>query len=93
MRKSNYNIITQTNISIPAEWKTELENLARIYSVEKGETITIAPCDVVRTLKSIVNCLNSIVLLKIKRNAKIWLISSMKCKNNIISHGIFAELQ
>ena len=22
------------------EWKTELENLARIYSVEKGETIT-----------------------------------------------------
>ena len=22
------------------EWKTELENLARIYSVEEGETIT-----------------------------------------------------
>lgn len=30
----------QINISIPLEWKTELENLARIYSVEEGETIT-----------------------------------------------------
>ena len=30
----------QINISIPAEWKIELENLARIYSVEEGETIT-----------------------------------------------------
>lgn len=30
----------QINISIPTEWKTELENLARIYSVEEGETIT-----------------------------------------------------
>ena len=30
----------QINISIPFEWKTELENLARIYSVEEGETIT-----------------------------------------------------
>ena len=30
----------QINISIPAEWKTELENLARIYSVEEGKTIT-----------------------------------------------------
>lgn len=30
----------QINISIPSEWKTELENLARIYSVEEGETIT-----------------------------------------------------
>lgn len=29
-----------TNISIPLEWKTELENLARIYSVEEGKTIT-----------------------------------------------------
>ena len=28
------------NISIPSEWKTQLENLARIYSVEEGETIT-----------------------------------------------------
>ena len=27
----------QINISIPAEWKKELENLARIYSVEEGE--------------------------------------------------------
>ena len=28
------------NISIPMEWKKELENLARIYSVEEGKTIT-----------------------------------------------------
>ena len=30
----------QINISIPTGWKTELENLARIYSVEEGRTIT-----------------------------------------------------
>lgn len=30
----------QINISIPSEWKKELENLARIYSVEEGRTIT-----------------------------------------------------
>ena len=30
----------QINISIPIEWKVELENLARIYSVEEGKTIT-----------------------------------------------------
>ena len=30
----------QINISIPMEWKIELENLARIYSVKEGETIT-----------------------------------------------------
>lgn len=30
----------QINISIPLSWKTELENLARIYSVEEGKTIT-----------------------------------------------------
>ena len=30
----------QKNISIPTGWKTELENLARIYSVEEGKTIT-----------------------------------------------------
>lgn len=30
----------QINISIPMEWKTELENLTRIYSVEEGKTIT-----------------------------------------------------
>ncbi|MDO4731603.1 MAG: hypothetical protein Q4B14_05730 [Clostridia bacterium] len=30
----------QINISIPSEWKIELENLARIYSVEEGATIT-----------------------------------------------------
>ena len=34
--KSN-NVI---NISIPMEWKIELENLARIYSVGEGKTIT-----------------------------------------------------
>ena len=30
----------QINISIPSEWKTQLENLARIYSAEEGRTIT-----------------------------------------------------
>lgn len=30
----------QVNISIPAEWKEELENLARVYSVEEGQTVT-----------------------------------------------------
>ena len=30
----------QINISIPLEWKTELENLARIYYVEEGKTVT-----------------------------------------------------
>ena len=30
----------QITISIPTGWKTELENLARIYSVEEGKTIT-----------------------------------------------------
>lgn len=30
----------QINISIPTEWKKELENIARIYSVEEGKTIT-----------------------------------------------------
>ena len=30
----------QINISIPKEWKKELENIARIYSVEEGKTIT-----------------------------------------------------
>ena len=29
----------QINISIPMEWKIELENLARIYSAEEGESI------------------------------------------------------
>ena len=32
----------QINISIPMEWKKELENIARIYSVEEGKTITFA---------------------------------------------------
>ena len=30
----------QMNISIPTGWKTELENLARIYSAGEGESIT-----------------------------------------------------
>ena len=30
----------QINISIPTGWKTELENLASIYSVEEVKTIT-----------------------------------------------------
>lgn len=30
----------QINISIPIEWKIELENHARIYPVEEGKTIT-----------------------------------------------------
>lgn len=30
----------QINISIPVEWKAELENLARVYSVEEGKTVT-----------------------------------------------------
>ena len=30
----------QINISIPSEWKEQLENLARNYSVEEGTTIT-----------------------------------------------------
>ena len=30
----------QINIASPGEWKKELENLARIYSVEEGKTIT-----------------------------------------------------
>jgi hypothetical protein len=30
----------QINISIPITWKTQLENLARVYSVEEGTTIT-----------------------------------------------------
>ena len=37
-RTKTYNV--QINISIHTGWKTELENLARIYSVEEGKTIT-----------------------------------------------------
>jgi len=36
----------QINISIPDNWKKELENLARIYSVE--EEITLTYLDLVR---------------------------------------------
>ena len=31
----------QMNISIPTGWKTELENPARIYSAEEGESIIL----------------------------------------------------
>lgn len=31
---------TQVNISIPSEWKDELERLARIFSVEEETTLT-----------------------------------------------------
>lgn len=31
---------TQVNIAIPTKWKIALDNLARIYSVERGEDIT-----------------------------------------------------
>ena len=31
---------TQINISMPETWKKELENLARIYSVEEETTLT-----------------------------------------------------
>lgn len=31
---------TQINISIPAVWKAQLENLARVYSVEEGHTVS-----------------------------------------------------
>ena len=30
----------QVNISIPSAWKNELDNLALIYSVEEGKTVT-----------------------------------------------------
>ena len=30
----------QINISIPVEWKAQLENIARILSVEEGKTVT-----------------------------------------------------
>lgn len=39
MARSKSNNV-QINISIPAEWKRELENLARIYSVEEGRIVT-----------------------------------------------------
>lgn len=39
MARSKSNNV-QINISIPSEWKIQLENLARIYSVEEGKTIT-----------------------------------------------------
>ena len=43
----------QINISIPAGWKTELENLARIYSAEEGESIIFLDCCVEEFKKNI----------------------------------------
>lgn len=40
MTNKNKGDKVQINISIPVEWKYELENLARIYSVEEGRTVT-----------------------------------------------------
>jgi len=37
---------TQINVSMPETWKKELENLARIYSVE--EEITLTYLDLIR---------------------------------------------
>ena len=31
----------QLNVTLPASWKKQLENLARIYSVDEGKTITV----------------------------------------------------
>ncbi len=31
----------QFNMTIPNKWKDQLENLARIYSVEEGRTISL----------------------------------------------------
>lgn len=36
--KSSKNV--QVNIAIPAVWKEELTNLARIYSIDENKTIT-----------------------------------------------------
>jgi len=32
---------TQINFSFPEPWKSQLENLARIYSVEENKTLTM----------------------------------------------------
>ncbi len=45
VRKKVYNLRNksknvQINISIPIEWKEQLENIARVLSVEEGKTIT-----------------------------------------------------
>ena len=32
--------MVQVNISIPTDWKAQLERLARIYSVEENETLS-----------------------------------------------------
>ena len=43
----------QINISISTGWKTELENLARIYSAEEGESIIFLDCCVEEFRKNI----------------------------------------
>lgn len=37
MKKTNN---VQVNISIPVEWKKQLENIARMASVDEGKTVT-----------------------------------------------------
>lgn len=40
MSKKEKTQMTQVNISIPTDWKNQLEKLARIYSVEEDQTLT-----------------------------------------------------
>lgn len=40
MSKKKKTQMTQVNISIPTDWKNQLEKLARIYSVEEDQTLT-----------------------------------------------------
>ena len=40
MSKKQKTPMTQVNISIPTDWKNQLEKLARIYSVEEDQTLT-----------------------------------------------------
>lgn len=40
MSKKQKTQMTQVNISIPTDWKNQLEKLARIYSVEEDQTLT-----------------------------------------------------
>ena len=40
-RKKNEVKMVQFNMTIPEVWKNQLENLARIYSVEEERTVTL----------------------------------------------------
>ena len=48
----------QINISIPMEWKKELENIARIYSVEEGKTITFLFSYLLKVMDGTYNSVN-----------------------------------